>query len=97
MEIEHRDTGKNVALPKRDSKIWFCLMSLVGLKIASTLEVCDSLNGVVENKQTMSEVSSQLTVLRYKGLVEVIDNKKGVSGGSTWQLTTRAKQLTENL
>lgn len=69
-------------------------MALVALKEASTIDICRSVNSFVAEEQNISEVSSQLTVLRYKGLVEVIDNRKGMAGGSTWRLTSQAKELT---
>jgi len=72
-------------------------MSLVALKVASTTQIWVTMNRQDVDEQTMSEVSSQLTVLRYKGLVEVIDNRKGIPGGSTWQLTKQAQILTANL
>lgn len=97
MEIEHRDIGKNIILPRANTRLWHCFMSLVALKQGSTREVGDVMNSSTGTVNTMSEVSSQLTVLRYKGLVEVVDNRKGLVGGSTWVLTEKSKALTENL
>lgn len=95
--IEHRDSGKNVILPRQDTKIWYCLVALVALKVATTAEVNNRVNKLAPETQTASEVSSQLTILRYRGLVEVVEYRKGLTGGSTWKLTERGKELTENL
>lgn len=93
IEIEHRDTGKAVSLPREGSRIWYCFRALVGLRQGTTLDIHNSMNCIMEEPQSMSEVSSQLTVLRYKGLVEVTENRKGTPGGSTWALTARGKEL----
>lgn len=94
IQIEHRDTKKEVTLPKQGSKLWYCLLALSSITTGRTDQIHSAMNRLVVEQQTMSEVSSQLTVLRYKGLVEVTENRKGTAGGSTWVLTDVAKKLT---
>jgi len=98
--IRHVDSGANVRLPKRDSKLYRTLATLYAVEPASTAYVTEMLDlsskhHVVPQEFTVSDVASQLTVLKYRGLVEVTSNKKGVVGGSTWQMTTAAKQMFE--
>ena len=96
ISIEHRDVGKNITLPQQGSKIWYCLMALSTVTKGNTATIHAAVNAMSPVTQNMSEVSSQLTVLRYKGLVEVTENRKGFVGGSTWILTDIAKTLTGN-
>jgi hypothetical protein len=94
--IEHVDTEEDVTLPRRDSKLFSCLAALVGLKEASTGQIAEVLNCGCTKKvrqQSNSDVASQLTVLRYKGLVRVDTGRKGVVGGSTWEPTDPAIRL----
>lgn len=90
--IEHIEPRSQVSLPRRETKLWDCLMTLVALEPASTKDITQSLNDRGVLRQTSSDIASQLTVLRYKGLVEVTINKKGHSGGSTWQCTIAARE-----
>jgi hypothetical protein len=95
INIEHIDTDEDVTLPRRDSKLFACLAALVGLKEASTGQIADVLNFGRQRKglQSNSDVASQLTVLRYKGLVRVDMGRKGIVGGSTWEPTTPAIRM----
>jgi hypothetical protein len=94
MVIEHPDTGKDVKLPRRDTKLWICLIELYVLGgEATTQEIAEALNSKESERQTMSEVASQLTVLRYKGLVTPLENRKGIVGGSKWGLTQPASTM----
>jgi hypothetical protein len=38
-------------------------------------------------------VSSHLTILRSKGLVTTLENRRGRPGGSTWAATDTCKEL----
>jgi hypothetical protein len=96
--IRHID--KKARLPKRDSKLYKTLAVLYAIEPASTAYVTEMLDlgGRTEVEvivYTVSDVASQLTVLKYRGLVEVVSNKKGVVGGSTWKMTPTAKQMFE--
>lgn len=97
MTIEHLDAEEDVTLPRRGSKLFDCLAALVGMREATTGEIAEALNfgRISVEVQSNSDVASQLTVLRYKGLVKVADGKerKGVRGGSMWEVTPSALRL----
>ena len=42
---------------------------------------------------SVSDVSSYLTILRSKGLVQTICSRRGVVGGSSWELTEVCRKL----
>lgn len=91
--IEHPDS--EVSLPRRGSDLYRCLAALVGLREATTREIADIVNEGVpaEAQQKSGDVATRLTVLRYKSLVRVIDERKGISGGSTWVATDATLRL----
>jgi len=91
--IEHPEVNGNVCLPRKGSKLYMCFIELAGLKKACTSEIADSVKKYRKLTLTTSEVASHMTILRYKGLVSVVEEKKGVSGGSTWKLTDSARSL----
>jgi hypothetical protein len=93
MIIEHFDTSMQVRLPEAGSNLHRCIMQLAALEAATTGEITEMLNLRRRDKHTPSEVASQLTVLRIRGLVMVVQARKGVSGGSTWSLTQAAHRL----
>jgi hypothetical protein len=92
MTIEHRTAPSSVKLPRENTHLRITLTTLSTIEPANSKEITDRL---VELGQafTVSDVSSYLTMLRAKGLVEALDSKRGVPGGSTWQLTDRASDL----
>jgi len=92
--IEHVDSGEDVSLPRKHTKLWDCLMMLHGLAPASTQEITDMLNyrpGAL--RLSVSDVASQLTVLKYKGLVRAVNSRRGYAGGSTWVCTEAALKI----
>jgi ribosomal protein S27AE len=93
--IEHFDLDEDVKLPRKGTKLYFTLATLFALKEAATSEVTDLMNagGRIEGVYDIPDVASQLTVLRYRRLVEVVTNRKGAPGGSTWRLTGPAHRL----
>lgn len=96
MTILHADARENVTLPRRDSKLYACLAALIGLRRASTGDITEFVNtGKSRDRTSSSDIASQLTVLRYKGLATVVDGmeRKGAPGGSTWQPTDTALKL----
>lgn len=98
LTIQHVDSAETVRLPKRDSKLYQTLAVLYAIEPASTAYVTEMLElGSKATGETfsVSDVASQLTVLKYRGLVQVLSNKKGVVGGSTWTMTPTAKQIFE--
>jgi hypothetical protein len=101
--IRHTDSV-DVSLPRLKTKLWYCLNMLAGLEPVTTQELTRRLNIPRQTCQrvkcikeiellTVSDVASQLTVLRYKGLADTIEDRKGLLGGSTWVLTLGAKRL----
>lgn len=92
IEIEHNDSGEDVKLPKKGTKLWDTLMILTAEDEASSGEITERLN-LMGKDYTTSDVSSYLTILRSKGLVLTVDSRRGVAGGSTWTLTDKAADL----
>lgn len=90
--IEHRDKSEEVKLPKEGTHLRATLMALVAVEPANSREITQALNDLGK-PFTVSDVSSYLTMLRVKGLVDSLDNKRGVPGGSTWELTDAASEL----
>jgi hypothetical protein len=92
VKVQHNDSRDEVKLPKRDTFLWKTLHTLVILSPANSAEITQAL---VDRGHTftVSDVSSYLTILRSKGLVEAPESKRGVQGGSTWNLTLRATEL----
>ncbi len=93
--VTHTDTGPNVTLPRRGSKLYDCLAALVGMSEGTTAEIAREVNKdkLRRDWQTNSDVASRLTVLGYKGLAEVLEDGKGAPGGSTWGLTDAARKF----
>lgn len=90
--VEHRDTQDDISLPGRHTKLYRCLAELVGLQEASTGQVVLSL--AIDGEQlSSSDVASHLTLLRYRSLVEVVEDRKGMKGGSVWKPTKHAMRL----
>lgn len=91
--IDHSEKPEDVTLPRQGTKLWQCLVALSSLQSASTAVITSQVN--IDNgvKYDTNEVSSHLTVLRYKGLVVVTEFRKGLPGGSTWIITPAAGKL----
>jgi hypothetical protein len=92
MTIEHREQPSNVRLPREGTHLRITLLTLAAMEPATSKEVTDRLVELGRSF-TVSDVSSYLTMLRAKGLVEALDSKRGVPGGSTWTLTDAATEL----
>ena len=95
MVIDHSEKPEDVTLPRQGTKLWECLLALFDLESASTADITVQANHGRGSKYDTNEVSSHLTVLRYKGLVVVTEFRKGLPGGSTWICTPAAKKLLE--
>lgn len=98
--IEHIDSEEEITLPRPNTKLWNCLAMLIGLQKADTEHITFRLNLTGKEKLTVSDVASQLTILRYKGLVEPVEvtsrggpARRGMKGGSTWVPRAVAVQL----
>jgi hypothetical protein len=95
--------GEDIALPRRKTKLWNCLAMLVGLGRAELHYITMRLNLIAGKPMSVSDVASQLTVLRYKGLARPSEIKKdgrslkrGIPGGSIWLATDDALKLFDN-
>ena len=91
--IDHSEKPEDVTLPRQGTKLWECLIALYALESASTADITEQVNHGKQVGYDTNEVSSHLTVLRYKGLVVVTVFRKGLPGGSTWVLTEAAAKL----
>lgn len=76
-------------LPRQGTKLLQCLEALASLGVATTGEVARKLGG----KWDSNETASFLTVLRHRGLCDVVVSAKGVTGGSQWTITASAIRL----
>lgn len=93
--VDHIDIDEQVTLPKKGTKLMITLGALFALEPATTGSIADLINIDLpdEEKQTNSDVASQLTILRYKGLSDIVDYRRGVVGGSTWCVTDKCRKL----
>jgi len=92
MKVEHSDTGSEVRLPRPKTHLHRTLMCLSILDLPSSAEVTERLQDLGVNRD-VSDVSSYLTILKTKGLVETVVVRRGMTGGSTWRLTNRSIEL----
>lgn len=91
--VDHIDIDDAVTLPKKGTKLMIALGALYAIEPASTGDITELVNTGATLQQSNSDVASQLTILRYKGLCEVVNYKRGISGGSVWKVTDKAKKL----
>jgi hypothetical protein len=94
--VDHIDIDEDVTLPKKGTKLMITLGALYALEPSSTGEITELVNIdaiTIDTKQSNSDIASQLTILRYKGLCEITEYRRGVTGGSTWRTTEIAKRL----
>lgn len=91
--VDHIDIDDKVSLPKKGTKLMNALGALFAIEPATTGDVADLVNTGVPLQQSNSDVASQLTILRYKGLCDVVEYKRGITGGSVWKVTDKAKRL----
>ncbi|KKN66396.1 hypothetical protein LCGC14_0472180 [marine sediment metagenome] len=87
--IVHLPNPKLVVLPKKDTKISKCLGILASYypRLLSTGEMA-RLTGF-----STINASTHLILLRQRGLVDLVNNKRGRAGGSQWGLTMKAVEL----
>lgn len=91
--IEMSEKPEDVTLPRQGTKLWQCLHALLTLQSANTTAITAQVNVENDTEYDTNEVSSHLTVLRYKGLVIVTEYRKGLPGGSTWTVTPASIRL----
>jgi hypothetical protein len=85
--ITHKEGRSPEWLPRKGTKLHRCLMVVFAEGVVKTAEVASRL------QQSSSETATQLAVLcKVKGLVRVTENRRGLPGGSVWELTDLAKK-----
>lgn len=106
-DLEEELGDEKTVLPRKGTAFRKTLMVVAILPEASSAEITERLNelngllrapGLVIRKDlllTVSDVSSYLTIMFDRGLVEKVTARRGVSGGSTWRLSERALDLLE--
>jgi hypothetical protein len=106
-EDERGGKVEHPKLPKSGTSLFKTLAVLSVLPGASSIDITVRLNelngylrapGVVVRRDqllTVSDVSSYLTMLKAKKLVKTTESRRGVAGGSDWELTDLAQQLLE--
>jgi hypothetical protein len=92
LEIMHNSSPADAKLPRVGTHLHNTLVCLSSIEPANSREVTDTLT-FQGFEYTVSDVSSYLMMLRTRGLVEVLEYKRGVPGGSTWELTAVANEL----
>lgn len=80
---------REARLPAQNTKIYKCLLAVAQCWPATTfthdVALCACLNG--------KETSALMAVLSARGLVERLEERRGLAGGSVWRLTTVAARL----
>jgi hypothetical protein len=84
--IRHGTPSGDVKLPRKESNLWFTLMVAASLEEASSAEIAHRLVDLGK-EFSVSDVASYLTIMRSKGLVETTEVRRGIPGGSSWQIT----------
>lgn len=87
MVIYRSEKPTNETLPRRGTKLHKCLSRMGAYETVTTAFVSELLG------QSTSDTSSQLAVLKSKGLVDQLNSNRGVSGGSSWQMSAAARKL----
>ena len=95
MEIHHNDCDDDVKLPRRETFLWSTVMVVAVMEGSNSAEITERLVDL-GHLFSVSDVSSYLTILRSKGLVRTIASRRGIVGGSTWELTEICKKLLGN-
>lgn len=92
VEVSVSEKVQNVKLPKQGTNLHNTLACLFTIEPANSREVTDTL--ILHGHEfTVSDVSSYLMILRSRGLVRVVNYKRGVADGSTWELTEISQDL----
>lgn len=92
IQVMHSDSGVDVRLPKPKSNLHKTLMVVSILDEPYSSEVTERMQDLGVDRN-VSDVSSYLTILRSKGLVETVVVRRGMVGGSTWRLTPASLRL----
>lgn len=92
ISIQRNTPRDSIRLPKAGTHLSKTLRCLKAIGTSNSAEITQALVDM-GNSFTVSSVSSYLTILRSMGLVETAQSKRGIPGGSTWNLTVAASKL----
>ena len=91
-EVVHSEPRSKVRLPRAGTNLWNVLTTLAGMGRSSSGDITQRLRDLGKDFTT-SDVSSYLTIMRGSGLVEVVEKRNRVKGGSTWRVTSECAKL----
>ena len=86
------DEPSRMTLPKTGTKLRNTFNALEYMEIATAGEIRLRLQ-MMGIQYTVQEVSSYLTLMRPRGLVDIVELGKWVPGGSIWRVTDEARLL----
>lgn len=85
---KHRIPKAEVSLPERGTKIHATLMILAGAyPYPMSTKAVSKHHG-----HTMADTASELMVLDHRGLADKIEERRGLHGGSIWQLSALGRK-----
>lgn len=90
--IEKSVPTSQVKLPRKGSMFYDTLAILASLELATSATIAQAMMDAGKTCD-VSNVSTYLTIMKGKGLVRVVENKRGLRGGSTWAVTDVCKSL----
>lgn len=85
--IIQKEPEDQIVLPKSGSKLREILMIVAAFPDIQTVEVAHIV------KDTTDKVAVCLSVLEANGLLDIVEDRRGVKGGSIWTLSFAAKNL----
>lgn len=85
--IHHRLETDQITLPRTGSKLHKILMIIAAFDDIQTSEIAHIV------KDSTNIVASNIVILETNGLVDRVEDRRGVEGGSLWALTLTAKNL----
>jgi hypothetical protein len=86
---KHRIPRAEVTLPVKGTKIHETLMVLAGAYPYPL-----SVKAISKNQgHTMADTASELMVLDHRGLADKIEERRGLHGGSIWELSPLGRQM----
>lgn len=80
---------REARLPAQDTKIYRCLLAVASCWPSTTLTQDIACSASLNGKET----SALMAVLSARGLVERLEERRGLVGGSVWRLTKTAACL----
>lgn len=96
--IEFSEVKENITLPRQGttmSKVVHIVHANPGGSSQLIAQILNLQKGDENKERTVSDVSSYLTLLKSKGLVEVLEYRRGLAGGSAWKVSDACRELIE--